>query len=179
MPLTPIDLRRRALIRPGRVREQPDVPFDDLVYLLAEGVAEAQTKLDLTTAEVVETLAETHVDVVPGLTRTVEADGTVTTETAPAESRSLLELGFEPTRYQFSEATVEVEFDVTIAEHEEEDREEEGRTFGLRAGTYELNEQRTYDREVTANARLTARLQPTPLPLQLRPTAATETEDEA
>lgn len=178
MPITPIDLQRRAVLRPVRTREEPDVPFDDLLYMLAEGVTAAQAKLDLSTAELLETLAETRVDVVPQVTRTLAADGTVTTEADTPVSRSLLELGFEPTRYQFSEATVEAEFDVRITELEESEREEEGRTLGLRAGTYELNEQRTFDREVSANARLSARLQPVPLPLAFSPTEETETETE-
>ena len=169
MPLRPHDLRSRSIAPRGQVREEPDIPFGDLVYLLAESVSDAQTKLDANTAETFETLAETEVDVVPRLTRTVEDDGTVTTDTAPAEPRSLLELGFTPSRYQFSEATVEVGIDISVAEHEQRDAETEGREIGLRAGTYEVTEQRRYDRNVEANARLTARLEPTPLPINLEP----------
>lgn len=170
MPIRPRDLRLRGINRKQSVRDEFDLPFDDLVYLLAEGVAEAQTKLDLSTAELLETLAETEVDVVPQLTRTIEEDGTVTTETAAAESRSLLALGFTPSRYQFSEATVEVGVDIRVTETEERDSEEDRRQFGLRAGTYEVNEYRKYDRETEANATLTARLEPTPLPIETAPT---------
>ena len=174
MPIRPVDIRLRGIDPFLRVREEPDLPFDDLVYLMAEGVASAQTKLDLTTAEVLETLAETEVDVTPRLTRTLEDDGSVTTDVAPAESRSLLELGFTPTRYQFSEATVEAEFDLSISETEDRDEETEGRTYGLRAGTYEVKEQRKVQRDVDATARLSARLQPVPLPVRLSPEEETE-----
>lgn len=150
------------------------MPFDDLLYLLAESVANAQTKLDLTTAEVLETLAETEVDIVPEVTRRIQEDGSVETETAPTETRSLLELGFTPTRYQFSEASVEVGFDISITEQEERESESEGRAFGLRAGTYEVKEQRKYDREVEANARINARLEPVPLPVELSPAESRE-----
>ena len=162
-----------------RIREEPDIPFDDLVYLLAESVSDAQTKLDANTAEVLKTLAETEVDVVPRLTRTVGDDGSVTTDTAPTKPRSLLELGFTPSRYQFSEATVEIGVDISVAEHETRDVEREGRTVGLRAGTYEVTEQRRYDRNVEANARLTARLEPAPLPIDLGPVEdRTDTSEE-
>ncbi len=182
MPLRPHDLRSRSIAHRRRIREEPDVPFDDLVYLLAESVSDAQTKLDANTAEVLKTLAETEVDVVPRLTRTVEDDGTVTTTTAPAEPRSLLALGFTPSRYQFSEATVEIGIDISVAEHETRDVEREGRTIGLRAGTYEVTEGRRYDREIESNARLTARLEPTPLPIDLGPIEdrnGTNEEDDA
>jgi hypothetical protein len=145
------------------------MPFDDLIYLLAESVTSAQTKLDLSTAEVLETLAETEVDVVPQVTRTIDEDGTVATETAAPESRSLLALGFTPTRYQFSQATVEVGVDIHITEQQERESESEGNLFGLRAGTYEVTQQRKFDREVRANANISARLEPVPLPVDLSP----------
>lgn len=175
MPIRPEDLRRRGIEVAGPVREEPDVPFDDLIYLVAEGVAEAQTKLDLTTAEVLQTLAETEVDVVPRITRRIEEDGAVTTTSPPPESRSLLELGFEPTRYQFSEATVEVGFDLSVTEEEERETESESEYgFGLRAGTYETKEFRKLGRELETNANVTARLEPVPVPVQLSPAEETE-----
>jgi hypothetical protein len=178
MPIRPEDLRRRGLEVAGPVREEPDVPFDDLIYLMAEGVAEAQTKLDLTTAEVLQTLAETEVDVVPRITRRIEEDGAVTTESPPPESRSLLELGFEPTRYQFSEATVEVGFDLSVTEESERETETESEYgFGLRAGTYETKEFRKFGRELESNATVTARLEPVPVPVQLSPAEETEAEE--
>lgn len=174
MPIQPRDLHLREVDRGQKVRDEFDIPFDDLVYLLAEGVADAQTKLDVNTAELVETLAETEVDVVPRLTRTVAEDGTITTETAQAESQSLLALGFTPARYQFSEATIEVNVDMRATESETSNSEAEGRHFGLRAGTYEVTEQRKYDHEINANTTFTARLEPTPLPINSRPTGDEE-----
>jgi len=179
MPLRAHHVQSRSIAPRIPSREPPDVPFDDLVYLLAESVADAQRALDVRTAETVETLAETTVEVVPSVTRTIEADGTVTTDTAAAESRSLLELGLTPSRYQFSEATVEVEADVGIAEAEESDDERTGRPYGLRADTRSVTERRTFDREVTANARLAATLEPTPLPAATVPTDRREDPDGA
>lgn len=169
MPIRPHDLRHRGIATGIATREEPEIPFDDLIYLLAESIAEAQTKLDLSTAEVMETLAETEVEVVPQITRQFDADGNLATETAESESRSLLELGFTPTRYQFSEATVEVGVDISVTEEEEHESESEGPRLGLWAGTYEVKEQRKYDRTVEANAQIQARLEPVPVPAELSP----------
>lgn len=183
MPIDADDLRSRGIATGGTTRDESDLPFGDLVYLMAEGVAEAQTKLDLSTAELLAVLAETDVDVVDQVTRRIEADGSLTTDTAAPESRSLLELGFTPTRYQFSEATLEMGFDLSLTEEEETESEHEGREFGggrigLRAGTYEVNEYRKYRRDVSANANLTATLEPVPLPTQLSPTETLEEPEE-
>jgi hypothetical protein len=164
-----------------------DIPFDDLVSLLATGVADAQTALDRQTAETAASLAETEIEVVPSLTRTIEPDGTVTTDTAATERRSLLELGVTPAHYRFSDATIEVEMDVSVAER---DRSENGRSdteraeseradraHELRAGTQSVIDRRTFDREAGANARLAARLEPTPTPAAVGPDATGEALD--
>jgi hypothetical protein len=169
MPFRPIDLTNRAMASAPPTRPERDVPFGDLLYLVAEGVAEAQTKLDLNTAEVAETLATTEVTVPTRVTRRVTEDGTVSADRT-SEERSLLELGFEPTRYQFSEVTIDIDVDLTVTEAAETEREEEGSTYGLRAGTYELTEERKFGREMQSTASVSARLEPVPLPLELSPT---------
>jgi hypothetical protein len=177
MPFSPADLTRRAAPSGRDVREERDLPFGDLLYLVAEGVAEAQTKLDLNTAEVARTLAETEVTVPTRLDRRVADDGGVRGTETTGE-RSLFELGFAPTRYQFSEATVDLEVDLTVTETTTTDRDEEGRTFGLRAGTYELTEERRFGRELQATASVSARLEPVPLPLELSPAESLEATEE-
>jgi len=123
-----------------------------------------------------------RIDVVPTLTRTIESDGTVTTDTAATERRSLLELGLTPARYRFSDATIEVEVDVSVAERDQSrtrptDRRDKhaDRAFDLRAGTQSVIDRRTFDREAGANARLAARLEPTPMPAAVGPEDASET----
>ena len=172
--------RSTALRRPATT--VADVPFDDLVFELAAGVADAQTALDEHTAETATSLAETDVDVVPSMTRTIEPDGSVTASTGPAERRSLLELGFTPSHYRFSEATIEVEADVSVTERETDEREADGdagatgaRT-GLRAGTQSVIDRRKFDRTAGANARLVATLEPTPLPVRTAPPAEADAD---
>jgi len=159
-----------------------DIPFDDLVSLLATGVADAQTALDRQTAETAASLAETEIEVVPSVTRTIEPDGTVTTDTAATERRSLLELGVTPAHYRFSDATIEVEMDVSVAERDRSDTERAeseraDRAQELRAGTQSVIDRRTFDREAGANARLAARLEPTPTPAAVGPDATGEALD--
>ena len=184
MPLRAHHLPPRSTAPDRPTRAVADLPFDDLLYLLAAGVADAQTALDARSAATLATLAETEIDVVPSLTRTVASDGTVTTDAAPAEPRSLLELGLTPARYRFSDATIEVAVDVSVADRDRSgldrsrpDRPESGRaepSFDLRAGTQSVIDRRTFDREAGANARLAARLEPTPPPVAV---GAEETSD--
>ncbi len=179
MPIRVTDLQRRALALEGRSVREREISFADLLYLTAEGIAEAQTKLDLSTAEVLRVLAEQRVDVVPQVTRTLDEDGRVRTEAAEPESRSLLELGFTPTRYQFEEATIELDFDVRVTESVESTREAEGRELLLRAETYEVSEHRKFAREMSQNASLSARLVSVPLPVDLLPIEDRVAEGEA
>lgn len=165
MPFNISDLRQRGIPTGRSQREIESIRFDEVIYLTAEGIAEAQTKLDLNTAEVLETLGKTEVDNLPRtVTRNIQPDGTIETETETA-TRSLLELGFTPNRYQFSETTIEVELDIKITEEEQEDTEEEGSRYGIYGGTYEVTEERKYDRSVEANAKVTTTIEPVPLPI--------------
>jgi len=96
MPLRAHHLPPRSTAPARPTQPVAAVPFDDLVYLLAAGVADAQTALDAHAAETLTSLAETEIDVVPTLTRTIESDGTVTTDTAATERRSCSNSGSRP-----------------------------------------------------------------------------------
>ena len=103
----PSKVFRTPLLKPETaVAETSSTSFADLVRMMAEGIADAQMALDRSSAEMVTELAETRVDVVPTITETVAADGTVTYEQGKPQNVSLLELGVKPTFYQFSQATV-------------------------------------------------------------------------
>lgn len=156
------------------VRESPSVSFADLVRMLAEGIADAQTSLDRASAELVTELAETTVEIVPRVTETIDEQGNITFEQAPAQTVSLLSLGVTPTFYQFSQATVEVTMDVKIVEKEDETTEGK-RSFGLFAGTASVRAERKLNRDVTMASKLTATLVPVPMPLRLEPSRTTTT----
>ncbi|MFO8114153.1 MAG: hypothetical protein R6U01_02130 [Halorubrum sp.] len=178
MPLRAHHVSPASIARRRPTQPVADVPFDDLVYLLAAGLIDAQTALDAHTAETAASLAETEVEVVPSVTRTIDADGGVTAEAAPPERRSLLELGIAPAWYRFSEATIEVDVDVSVTDRasDEDDREsgDEERASGLRADTRSVIGRRRFDRAADANARLAARLESTPRPVRAGPPADSE-----
>ena len=194
-------LRAHHVSLPSTARRRPtqpvaDVPFDDLVFRLAAGVADAQTALDAHSAATGASLAETEVEIVPSVTRTIDTDGSVTATPAATERRSLLELGITPTWYRFSETTIEVDVDVRATEREGDDAQggdvragdaradDAARTSddgtrpadGLTASTQSVIDRRRFDREVGANARLAARLEPTPLPVRVGPPAGVDAE---
>ena len=73
-----------------------DVPLGTMIENLGLGIATAQERLDDVAIEATLRLANTN-------TTLLDADGNTVT-------RSLLELGFTPTFYQFTEATLEVSF---------------------------------------------------------------------
>ena len=177
MPPIPVVSEARALrafrdpiVPPeAAVAESPTVSFGDLVRMLAEGIADAQTSLDRASADLVRELAETRVEIVPRVTETIDADGNVTyAESEPVEV-SLLSLGVTPTFYQFSQATVEVAMDVKIVERTEEAGEGRQR-YGLFAGTAAVRAERKLNRDVSAHSKLTATLVPVPSPVRLEPT---------
>lgn len=156
------------------VRETPSVSFGDLVRMLAEGIADAQTSLDRASADLVEELAATTVRIVPQVIETIDANGKITYEHAEPQEVSLLSLGLTPTFYQFSQATVEVVMDIKVVEQEQV-REDGKRSYGLFAGTAAVRTERTLNRDVSVHSKLTATLVPVPMPLRLEPIRTTTT----
>ena len=88
-----------------------DVPMGDIIERMGRAIAEAQVHLDQMSIRIAALLGDTRVDM-----RT--ADGNIV-------SRSLLELGFTPSFYHFTETTIEIK--VTLSIRVDED-------FTIRAG---------------------------------------------
>jgi hypothetical protein len=179
MALDEDDLKHRSRLSPGTVRREDEIDFQDLIYGMAESVADAQVKLDYNLAEAMTRFAETKVEVIPRVVRTIQPDGTVVDEPAEPEERSLLELGITPERYQFSEATVDVEFDLSFAT-DETDTSEEKKKARFRVDTSEAHHRRRYHGEANTTAKISARLVPVPTPASLGPAvveAATEPDE--
>jgi hypothetical protein len=160
------------------LRRMDEIDFRDLIYGLAESVSEAQVELDRNLAATMVEFAETEVDVVPQVTRTIAADGTVTYDSTKRAKRSLLDLGLTPTRYQFSEATVDVAFDLSFAAGGTDTEEETGKSR-LRADTREAHHQRRYYGEIDTTAKISARLVPVPTPTALTPATVEPTPESA
>jgi hypothetical protein len=158
------------------VRWQDEIDFRDLIYGMAESVSEAQVELDRNLAATMVEFAGTTVDVVPRVTRTIDAEGRVTHTPSPTEKRSLLDLDLTPTRYQFSEATVDVEFDISFVVDETE-KGNETRKARFRVDTSEAHHRRRYHGEANTTAKISARLVPVPTPAALTPATVEPTPE--
>jgi len=108
-------------------QELLDVPFPEMIASMGRGIADAQNQLDMNSVEVAKVLAETEIEVVPAITRTIDSEGEVTYSSATPIDVSLLQAGLFPTFYQFSEAVIEVEMDIkTTTERDRHRRERRG-----------------------------------------------------
>jgi hypothetical protein len=175
-PQTPFRGFRPPIVAPTQsFPETANVSFGDLVRLLAEGIADAQSALDRASADMAVELANTNVDIVPTITETIAADGSVTFERGKPQTVSLLELGLTPTFYQFAEATVDVAMDVHIVESENEMTKE--KRSGLFVSTREVTLDRKFNRDTKATTRLTAKLVPVPSPIRIDPVRNTIVKD--
>ena len=81
-----------------------EIPIADMVKATAMGLIEAQFELDRRMIELTLQMGESQVKL---------GDG------ESAKRRSLLELGFTPSLYQFKEAVITLTIDITVAESEE------------------------------------------------------------
>jgi hypothetical protein len=87
------------------------LPIDGMISSLGIGIAKAQRALDMNAIETAVKLAEMTLDF-PAL----DAQGNPTTL-----SRSLLSLGFTPTFYQFTEATLDLKIEMSVHVEESKD----------------------------------------------------------
>jgi hypothetical protein len=159
-------------------QELLDVPLPEMVAKLGGGIADAQNELDMNSVEVAKTLAETEIEVVPAITRTIASDGSVGYDAAEPIDVSLLQAGLFPTFYQFSEATIEVEMDIkTTTETETQiDVSAGGRVgFGLWSARIDVDvsHNRKFGKEVHGTSRLKTTMVPVPPPPYLFPEVET------
>lgn len=88
------------------------LPIDSMISTLGIGIAKAQRALDMNAIETAVRLAEMTLDF-PG---PLDEQGNPTTM-----SRSLLSLGFTPTFYQFTEATLDLKIEMSVHVEESKD----------------------------------------------------------
>ena len=159
-------------------QELLDVPFPEMVAKLGQGVADAQHQLDMNSVEVAQTLADTEIDVVPAITRTINADGSVDYDSADPVEISLLQAGLFPTFYQFSEAIIDVEMDIkTTTEIETNVEVSASAKFGFGAWSsridVDVEHNRKFGREVHGTSQLRTTMVPKPEPPYLFPEVQT------
>lgn len=150
-------------------QELLDVPLPQMVTSLALGIAKAQHALDTNSVETAKVLSEEEVDVVPVVVEKIDADGKVTFPTPEKVKMSLLQVGLNPTFYQFSESTIEVNMDIKTTTNEETDVKTttEGHVGFLCWGAsikVEANFNRKFGKEVHGTSKLIVKMTPVPPP---------------
>lgn len=115
-------------------QELLDVPFPDMIFKMANAIAQSQRKLDKASLDTARALAKAKVKVIPDIYEIVEKKkisdmldagstlpaGTedtdtiaVRTETAKAVDMTLMQAGLLPTFYQFTESLIEVKISIS------------------------------------------------------------------
>ena len=106
-------------------QELLDVPFPEMVFKLANAIAQGQRRLDMSSLETARALAKAKVKVIPELYEVVEfatpktVGGVpvtgikVTADSADPVDYTLLQAGLMPTFYQFTESIIEVKISIS------------------------------------------------------------------
>ena len=155
-------------------QELLDVPLPDMVTKLALGIAEAQRALDENSVETAQLLADTTIEVVPALTQTIAADGTVSFTAAPAVEMSLLQVGLNPAFYQFAEASIEVTMDIKTTTSSETNikvgfKAKVGFAMWSSSVRIDVSHNRKFQKEVRGTSRLFTKMVPVPPPARIFP----------
>lgn len=155
-------------------QELLDVPLPDMVTKLALGIAEAQRALDENSIETAEALAETTLEVVPAITQTIAADGEVTFEAADPVEMPLLQVGLNPTFYQFAESSIEVTMDIKTTTSSETNikvgfKAKVGFAMWSASVRTDVSHNRKFQKEVRGTSRLFVKMVPVPPPPRISP----------
>lgn len=155
-------------------KELLEVPLPEMVEKLALGIAKAQEALDINSVSTAQALGETTVEVIPSVTKTIAADGTVSYSAADPIELSLLQIGLFPTFYQFSEATIDVKMDIKT---KSERKTEVDVKVKAKAGfacwsasiAVDVKHSRKFSKEVHGTSHLVTKLVPVPPPERFFP----------
>jgi hypothetical protein len=155
-------------------QELLDVPLPDMVTKLALGIAEAQRALDENSIETAQELADTPIEVVPALTQTIAADGSMTFDAAAPVEMSLLQIGLNPTFYQFAEASIEVTMDIKTTTSSETNikvgfKAKVGFAMWSASVRVDVSHNRKFQKEVRGTSRLFTKMVPVPPPPRIFP----------
>ncbi len=169
--------------------ELSELPIGDLLSSVAQGIAEGQRALDLTSVQTLIALANTPVNVIPEITEVITAatssvpisggsvvvtGARVTASAADPVTMSALEAGITPTFYQFTEATIQLKVSMQVRQ-EDTTGTDGSRQTGFRAYGSHVNfrTQNTYSYAVDASSVVTATIKPIPAPLRTVPATIT------
>lgn len=159
---------------PSVGQELLDVPLPDMVTKLALGIADAQRALDENSIETATALAETTIDVVPSTVQTISEDGEVTFTSADPVEMSLLQVGLNPTFYQFAEASINVTMDIKTTTSSDfkisvGSKAKVGFSVFSASVRVDTSYQRKFGKEVRGTSQLSTKLVPVPPPPRIAP----------
>jgi hypothetical protein len=170
--------------------ELAEVPFGDLLSNVAQGIADGQLALDITSVKTLIALSNTMVDLIPEVTEvitpqpmsinvsgqpSVQVTGARVTATPSAPVKmNALQAGITPTFYQFTEATIEMKVSMQARAVEETDTNGKKST-GIRLFGSNVNfrTQNTFSYSADASSSVTAVIRPVPAPARLVPSVVT------
>ncbi|WP_415895268.1 hypothetical protein ACMXYQ_15915 [Neptuniibacter sp. PT34_22] len=162
-------------------RELSDVPFGEMISSMGLAIAEAQYAMDESGLRLAQMMSgEYEVEEVDPIT------GNSTTSTKESlvhfdgQKMSLIELGFTPTFYQFTDATIEVKISISFTEQSEFERKSSrrsvsGRAFGfilggsarVRTSSVSARYANKYNYSAEGSSLMRTRVMPTPAPAVL------------
>jgi hypothetical protein len=145
-----------------------------MVTKLALGIAAAQRALDENSVATAKALAEEKIEVLLGFTETIKEDGKVDVSDPQKSEMSLLQVGLNPTFYQFSETTIEVTMDIkttTSTETSVKVGAEAKFGFGMWSASVRVDvaHNRKFQKEVHGTSRLFVKMTPVPPPPRMVP----------
>jgi hypothetical protein len=170
--------------------ELSEAPFGELLRSVAQGIADGQQALDMTSLQTLIELTKINVSLIPEVTEVITAapidvpvsgqppvrvtGARVTAKPSPPVTMNALQAGILPTFYQFTEVTILLKMSVQLREVQETDTEGKKKT-GLRAFSSNVNfrTQNTFTYDVKASGSVTAIMRPVPPPARLVPSVVT------
>jgi hypothetical protein len=170
--------------------ELAEVPFGDLIADVAQGIAEGQRALDLTSVQTLIELSKATVDLIPEVTEVITPEpfdvnvsghapisvtgARVTASASEPVQMSALQAGIVPSFYQFAEATIQLKMSLQIREVEKEESEgEKSRGKHLFGSHVNFRTQNTFTYTAEASSSVTAVIKPVPPPTRLVPSIVT------
>ena len=157
-------------------QELLDVPLPDMVTKLALGIAAAQRALDENSVETAKELGDEDngIEIVPALTETIDEGGKVTFEAADPVKMPLLQIGLNPTFYQFSETTIEVTMDIKTTTSTETSvkvglQAKAGFALWSASVNVDVAFNRKFQNEVHGTSKLFVKMMPVPPPPRIFP----------
>lgn len=170
--------------------ELAEVPFGDLIADVAQGIAEGQRALDLTSVQTLIELSKATVDLIPEVTEVITPEpfdvnvsghapisvtgARVTASASAAVQMSALQAGIVPSFYQFAEATIQLKMSLQIRQVEKEESDGK-KTKGkhLFGSHVNFRTQNTFTYTAEASSSVTAVIRPVPPPTRLVPSIVT------